>query len=630
MRLFAVLLLLSIAPTLAARNVARVDDRRNDEHSYAEPTKVLVKDIALDLTVDFDKKILDGNANLSLEWAPSKQKHIRTNWQLVLDTRDLAIKKIEGSTGRMAWQPLKYNLAPRDAIFGSKLTISMSQAYKNVRITYATSPQASGLQWLDAPLTAGKKQPFMFSQSQSIHARSWVPLQDTPGVRFTYSAHIKTPKNAMALMSANNAPDAIRDGDYSFRMPQPISSYLLAISAGDLVFEPISNRVGVWAEPLVVKKAAWEFADTEKMIVETEKMFGPYRWERYDILVLPASFPFGGMENPRLTFATPTIIVGDRSQTSLIAHELAHSWSGNLVTNSSWKDMWLNEGFTTYVQGRIVEAVYGKELADMEDVIGEFDARAEVESLKPEMQLLALPAMPGLDPDEASSDIAYEKGQWFLTFLEQRYGRDLFDPFLRSWFDEHAFKTATTNDFVAFYKKRLPNKKPSAVTEKEFNTWVYEPGIPTFAKATVSSRFTAVDAARESWLAGKLAAKKIPAQKWSTQEWTHFLGNLPKTLPVAKLKELDKAFKLTGTPNGEIAMRWYPITIRSGYANARPAIAAFLQKVGRRKLIIPSYTALTETKDGLAFARNVFASARPGYHPITIGTVESLLSKAKP
>ena len=624
MRLCAVLLLIAIAPAITAKTVSKTDDRRNDEHSYAEPTKVVVKDIALDLTVDFDKKIISGSANLSLSWLEPAYK------QLVLDTRDLTIEKIEGTTGRMAWQPLKYSMAARDDIFGSKLTIEMPKAYSNVRITYSTSPQASGLQWLDAPLTAGKKQPFMFSQSQAIHARSWVPLQDTPGVRFTYSAHIKTAKNAMALMSANNAPDAVRDGDYAFRMQQPISSYLLAIAAGDLVFEPISKRAGVWAEPSVVKKAAWEFADTEKMIVAAEKLYGSYRWERYDILVLPASFPFGGMENPRLTFATPTVIVGDRSQTSLIAHELAHSWSGNLVTNASWKDMWLNEGFTTYVQGRIVEAVYGKDLADMEDVIGEFDAKNEVKTLAPNMQLLALSAMPGTDPDEALTDIAYEKGQWFLTFLEQRYGRELFDPFLRSWFDEHAFKTATTTDFVEFYKKRLPNKKPGAVSDKEFMTWVYEPGIPSFAKATVSPRFQAVDAARETWLAGKLIAEKIPAQKWSTQEWTHFLDNLPKTLPVTKLTELDSAFKLTGTPNGEIAMRWYPLTIRSGYEKARPAIAAFLQKVGRRKLIMPSYTALTETKDGLVFAKSVFANARPGYHPITIATVESLLGKAKP
>ncbi len=329
-------------------------DRRHDEHSYAEPTRVKVTDVALDMTVDFDKKELAGSATLQLQWIDSKHH------KLVLDSRDLHIDKIEGRTGGNTWQPLRYTLAKRDPILGSKLEIAMPVPHSTVRITYRTSPNASGLQWLDAPLTADKKSPFMFSQSESIHARSWVPLQDTPGVRFTYSAHVRTPANMMALMSADNDPNAVRDGDYSFRMPQPIPSYLLAIAVGDLVFKPISARSGVWAEPSMVDKAAWEFGDTEKMIDTAEKLYGPYRWGRYDILVLPPSFPFGGMENPRLTFATPTVIVGDKSQASLIAHELAHSWSGNLVTNASWKDMWLNEGFTTYVQGRIVEAVYGR------------------------------------------------------------------------------------------------------------------------------------------------------------------------------------------------------------------------------------------------------------------------------
>lgn len=600
------------------------EDRRLDEHSYAEPNKVIVKDIALNLNVDFSKKVISGSADLSLQWLQAEAK------QLTLDTRDLTIQKIEGSVDHKNWQTLSYTLAPRDAIFGSKLTIATPQAYKNVRITYATSPEASGLQWLDAALTAGKKLPFMFSQSQAIHARSWVPLQDTPSVRFTYSAKVTTPKNTMALMSADNAPDAARDGDYSFRMPQAIPSYLLAIAAGDFVFQPISKRVGVWAEPSVAKKAAWEFADTDKMIVETEKMFGQYRWERYDILVLPASFPFGGMENPRLTFATPTIIVGDRSQTSLIAHELAHSWSGNLVTNASWKDMWLNEGFTTYVQGRIVEAVYGKDMSDMEDVIGEFDAKAAVASLPAAQQLLALAAMPGQDPDDALSAIAYQKGQWFLSFLEDRYGRAIFDPFLRAWFDSHAFQTATTDDFISFYQKELASKNPGKVSEEEFKAWIYAPGIPSFANATQSTRFIAIDAARTDWQAGKLAAKNIPAKKWSTQEWAHFLDNLPKKLPLQQVLDLDRSFKLTGTPNGEIAMRWYPITTRSGYAKARPAIAAFLEKVGRRKLIMPTYKALTEDKESLEFAKAVFAKARLGYHPITIGSVDTLLNKAKP
>jgi leukotriene-A4 hydrolase len=617
-------LLVTISLTVFVANTSSAQSRRQDEHSYAQPEKVVIKNLLLDLDINFEKKILSGNANLRLDWRDRSHK------TLTLDTRDLNITKIEGTTGRAGWKPLKYTLAPRDAIFGSKLSIEMPQAYSNVRIYYQTSPQASGLQWLEPGMTAGKQQPFMFSQSQSIHARSWVPLQDTPSVRFTYSATIRTPKNAMALMSANNPTNEARDGDYSFTMPQPISSYLLAIAAGDLVFKPLSNRAGVWAEPSMVDKAVWEFADTEKMIVATEKMFGDYRWGRYDILVLPPSFPFGGMENPRLTFATPTIIVGDRSQTSLIAHELAHSWSGNLVTNASWKDMWLNEGFTTYVQGRIVESVYGKELADMEDVIGEGDAQSEVDTLDKSMQLLNLAPMNGVDPDEALSDIAYEKGQWFLTFLEQRYGRDLFDPFIRSWFDKNAFTTVTTDDFVAFYQKNLKNKKPGAVTDKEFDEWLNKPGIPKFAVKTQSTRFIAVDAAREKWLDGELDANAIPAKTWSTQEWAYFLDKLPKKVSAKRLQAIDAAFNLSSTANGEIAMRWFPITIRNDYTVARPTLAKFLAAIGRRKLIMPSYKALCESKDGLKFAQKVFAQARPGYHPITIASVEALLDKAKP
>jgi aminopeptidase N len=601
-------------------------DRRHDEHSYAQPDKVKVTDLALELQVDFDKKVLSGTALLTLDWI-DKSAH-----DLVLDTRDLSIEKIEGWTGKMASRPLRYKLARRDDILGSKLSIAMPMPYKTVRITYRTSPDASGLQWLDAPLTADKKLPFMFSQSESIHARSWVPLQDTPGVRFTYSANIHTPTDVMALMSADNDPASARDGDYSFRMPQPIPSYLLAIAAGDLVFKPISDRSGVWAEPSVVDKAAWEFADTEKMIDTAEKLYGPYRWGRYDILVLPPSFPFGGMENPRLTFATPTVIVGDRSQASLIAHELAHSWSGNLVTNASWKDMWLNEGFTTYVQGRIVEAVYGNAQSDMEDVLSEGDARAAVDDpeTKPAQQLLRLAANPGGDPDDAASDIAYEKGRWFLSFLEHRYGREIFDPFLRSWFDQHAFQSATTDQFMDFLHANLLPKKPGAVSEAELHAWVDEPGIPAVAIATQSARFVAVDGARADWLAGTKAAKELDSAHWSTQEWVRFLGALPEKLTADQLADLDASFHLTGTPNGEIAMRWYPLTVRSNYLQARPEIARFVGVVGRRKLIMPIYEALATSKDGLAFARAVFAQARPGYHPITIASVQALLDRAKP
>ncbi|MCB1564897.1 MAG: aminopeptidase, partial [Xanthomonadales bacterium] len=322
--------LLLALTSLFAIAVASTAQARVDDSSYAEPDRVRVADIGLDLRVDFENKQLRGSADLRLNWIADDAR------DLVLDTRDLTIEKVLGKSVEGGWHRLNWELADADPLFGSRLTIHMSRQYPIVRIRYQTSPQASGLQWLTPEMTAGKKSPFMFSQSQAIHARSWVPLQDTPSVRYTYSAHIESDPSLMVLMSADNQTDATRDGDYVFRMRQPIPSYLMAIAAGDLVFQPISERSGVWAEPATIEAAAVEFADTEKMIATTESLYGPYRWERYDMLILPPSFPYGGMENPRISFITPTVIVGDKSLVSLIAHELAHSWSGNLVTNASW------------------------------------------------------------------------------------------------------------------------------------------------------------------------------------------------------------------------------------------------------------------------------------------------------
>lgn len=609
-----------LAASLAAAPVSA--ERRSDEHSYAEPDKVRIADIGLNLRVDFEQRVLRGRADLRLDWRDPKHR------QLVLDTRDLSIERVLGKSGDGGWRRLDFELGERDPIFGSRLTIRMARQYELVRVRYRTSPDASGLQWLTPEMTAGKQHPFMFSQSQAIHARSWVPLQDTPSVRFTYTARIATPAQLIALMSADNDPNAARTGDYVFRMPQPIPSYLLAIAAGDLVFRPISARAGVWAEPVTVEAAAHEFADTEQMIQVAESLYGPYRWERYDLLILPPSFPFGGMENPRLSFITPTVIVGDRSLTGLIAHELAHSWSGNLVTNASWKDIWLNEGFTTYVENRIVEAVYGVERARMERVIRRTGLLAELQRLEPAQQLLVLAPMPGEDPDEALSSVPYAKGAWFLEFLEQRFGRELFDPFLRGWFDAHAFRSVTSDDFIAYLREHLIKKKPRAVTEAELQAWLHQPGVPESAPDTVSERFEAIDRARTRWLEGRLAARDIAAAQWSTQEWVHFLEGMPESLSAQQMIELDEAFRFTNTANGEIAQRWYPLTVRSGYFEARPAIAAFLKKIGRRKLIMPTYEALAQSPEGLEFARQVFAEARPGYHPITTGSLEALFARA--
>ncbi|MBP6457690.1 M1 family metallopeptidase [Pseudoxanthomonas mexicana] len=599
--------------------VAQVAD--HDEHSYAEPQKVAIADLALDIAVDFDAKTIGGTATYTLDWKD------KAATQLVLDTRDLTIAKVEGEANG-AWSPLQYALAAKDPVLGSKLTIETPARNAKVRVTYTSSPEASGLQWLTPEMTEGKQLPFMFSQSQQIHARSWVPLQDTPQVRYTYTAHVTSRPDVMVLMSADNDPAAARDGDYSFKMPQKIPSYLMAIAAGDLVFKPISARSGVWAEPAMVDKATKEFEDTEKMIATTEQLYGPYRWDRYDMLVLPPSFPYGGMENPRLSFITPTVIVGDKTLVSLIAHELAHSWSGNLVTFSSAKHGWLNEGFTSYVENRIVESLYGKEQSSMEYAIARNALKKEIATMPEATQALAVKPGTKLDADDALSAVSYDKGAWFLQMLEERFGRQEFDAFLRGYFDHFAFQSITTEQFLAYAKKHLFDKHPNLVSDAEIQEWIYAPGIPAGAPQVQSRGFSNTDTARIAWQgSGQLPNPQL-TDAWITQQWVHFIEGMGDKLTVEQVKQLDDAYHFTGTANGEIAMRWYPLTIRSGYVDARPEIAKFIERVGRRKLIMPIYEELVKTPDGLAFAQETFARAKPGYHPITTGSVEAVLAKA--
>ncbi len=607
----------------AATPPAAAAEKVVDEHSYAQPGKVRITDIALDLALNFDTRTISGSATYTLDWVDKGAT------ALALDTRDLAIDKAEEQRADGSWAPLQFKLGAADKTLGSALTIQTPDRPAKVRVTYATSPNASGLQWLEPAMTEGGTLPFMFSQSQQIHARSWVPLQDTPQVRFTYSAHVTSPADVMVLMSADNDPKAVRDGDYSFKMPQKIPSYLLAIAAGDLVFKPISQRSGVWAEPAMVDKAAHEFEDTEKMIETAEQIYGPYRWGRYDLLVLPPSFPYGGMENPRLTFATPTVIVGDKSLVSLVAHELAHSWSGNLVTFATDKDSWLNEGVTTYVQSRITEKLYGRDVADMEEVIDRDELKNEFATISPDLQRLSLKPGTLADPDDQSSATVYTKGAWLMEFLEKRFGRGTFDPWLRGYFDHFAFQSITTQQFRDYLESTLIRSNPGKVTMQEIDAWLYEPGIPADAPRVESRRFATVNAGRIAWQgSGKLPDKSV-TDVWSTQEWVHFLETMPDTLKPEQLAQLDVAFHFTGTPNGEIAMRWYPLAERSGYAAAREEMGKFLERVGRRKLIIPIYKALVATPDGLAFAEQIFAKAKPATHPITAATIEQVLAEGK-
>ena len=593
-----------------------------DPHSYAQPDQVVVTHLDLDLKIDFPQRRLDGQATLKLDWKSPKAA------SLVLDTRDLKIAKIDALAADGKATPLKYILAPRDKELGSKLTIAAPKHPAQVRIVYTTSPEASGLQWLTPAQTADKKLPFMFSQSESIHARSWVPLQDSPAIRFTYDAHVTAPKDVRVVMSAINDAKHPLNGDFSFDQPHPIPSYLLAIAAGDIAVKETGPRSAVYAEPSVVGKAAHEFEDTEKMIATAEKLYGPYRWGRYDILVLPPSFPYGGMENPNMTFATPTVLVGDKSLVSLVAHELAHSWSGNLVTAASWRDIWLNEGITTYVQGRITEALYGKRQADEETLLSIHALQKSIGSMSANSQRLA-PQPRDISADDSLSDVAYDKGSWFMRTLEQKFGRKDFDTYLKSYFNHFAWHSITTEQMLAFLKPNLIDKYPGKMRWAEVKDWVYGTGIPKDAPIPDSPRFDAIDKERTAFLAGTLPATKLDAKSWNTQEWMYFLDRLPDAPPLAKMQQLDAAWHLTGTPNAEIGMRWYSHAIAAGDKAAWPAAAEHMTRIGRLYLTMPLYAAFAKTPDGLAYAEQVYAKAKAGYHPLTQQAVEALFAKAK-
>lgn len=592
-----------------------------DEHSFAQPDRVVTRHLDLDLDLDFDQRTVRGEATLDLEWIDPSSTDLR------LDTRDLTIAAVEASGNGRSWTPVRFELAARDPLLGQCLTVHLGTAARQVRLRYHTSPKASGLQWLTPAMTLGKRVPLLFSQSQPVHARSWVPLQDTPAVRFTYEARVSCPPDIRVLMSAAHDPRAPRKGHYRFRMPQPIPSYLLAIAAGDLVFQPLTPRTGIWAEPDMVARAAHEFADTGRMMEAAERLYGPYRWDRYDLLVLPPSFPYGGMENPRLTFVSPTVITGDRSLVSLVAHELAHSWSGNLVTSASHRDLWLNEGFTTYVESRIVEELYGREQADMENVTSRQELSAEYTEANRPLQVLAL--APGVmrDPEGYLTGTIYTKGAWFLHFLEQRFGRATFDRFLRSYFDHFAFRSISTEDFVDYARRHLLDAHPGRVRPEEFNAWLHEPGIPPFAQQLASPRLAAVDAARRDFLSSGQPPTADRVRGWLTQEWLHFLAGMPATLPTEQLRALDAAHRFTGTPNVEIANVWYPLTLRSGYREARPAIESYLKRVGRRRMVLPTYRALAATPEDRAWGRAVLDAARDGLHPITLRAAEAALAE---
>ncbi|GAA4024407.1 M1 family metallopeptidase [Sphingomonas swuensis] len=600
-----------IAPVLATADAV-------DPHSFARPLEARVTNVALDLAVDFAARQVAGSATLDIQRQASAR-------EIVLDSKGYQVSRVVDADSNA---PLAYNFGTGTEALGRPLSIALAPTTRRIRIDYRSAGDGS-LQWLQPSQTAGKRQPYLFSQGQSIFNRSWIPTQDSPGIRQTWEARITVPEALTAVMSAPSASARPLAGPgtrtFTYRMAEPVAPYLIAIAVGDLKFQPLGARTGVWAEPVTLPAAARELEDTEKMVETAERLFGKYRWGRYDMIVLPPSFPFGGMENPTLTFLTPTFIAGDKSLTSLIAHELAHSWSGNLATNATWADFWLNEGTTTYAERRIVEEVYGPKVARQQVALG-------IDALESAIQDNGGPTgadtrlaidLRGRHPDDGLTDIAYEKGSAFLRMVEANVGRQRFDTFLRGWFDRHAFQPVTSAMFLADLRRELVRGDAALEQRLQLDRWVYGTGIPTNTIAADPQAFAEVDAAVAAAARGTLPSAAWTG--WTTDERLRFLTRLPRKQSPAQLDALERSFGLNETGNNEVLFAWLTLAVANRYQPAVPALERFLTAQGRRKFVRPLIKTLAEDRSwGRPIAVRVYRQARPLYHPLVTAELDKL------
>jgi len=601
----------AIAPILATPDA-------NDIHSFARPLEARVHHVALDLAVDFDARRIGGTATLDIDRTPDAK-------EIILDDKGLEIQSVTDRSGeQLAWK-----VGARDANLGAPLAIALRPDTRRIAIRYKSAPGAEALQWLTPEQTAGKKHPYLFSQGQAILNRTWIPTQDSPGIRQSWEATIRVPAGLTAVMSAPRSAEPITQGGesvFKFRMDNSVPPYLIAMAVGDLEFEPLGPRSGVWTEPAMLKAAAAELADTEKMIDAAEKLYGPYLWKRYDMLVLPPSFPFGGMENPNLTFLTPTFIAGDKSLVSLIAHELAHSWSGNLATNATWSNFWLNEGMTTYATTRIVEAIYGPKVAAQQIALGVNSLNDEIEELggasAPDTRLHI--DLKGRDPDDGLTEIPYEKGAAFLRTIEAAVGRERFDAYLKGWFERHKFQPVTSAIFLADLRRHLIKGDTALERKLMLDQWVYQAGLPANMVQPDRLAFADVDQAVAAF--GRGAATDAAAwSRWTTDERLRFLNKLPRKLPKARLDTLDQAFGLNGARNMEVRFAWLDLAVANRYDPAIPSLEQFLTTQGRRKFVRPLIKALAEDSGwGRPIAARIYPRGRPLYHPMVTRELDQL------
>jgi aminopeptidase N len=628
------------APETPIANTEKLSSLPQDDHSYANLKQIHTKHLHLDLEVDFKAQTIYGIARHEMQNNGADTA--------IFDLKGLMIQKVTlGKKGHEKETDFTIGPMDKDSIIGQALLVDVDAKTTDINIYYQTTGASAALDWLDTTLTSSKTKPFLYTQGQAILTRTWIPLQDSPSNRLTYSADVKVPTDLLALMSARNPTKLNASGMYHFEMPYAIPSYLIALAVGDIGFKDLGTGCGVYAEKELLKSCAKEFEDLPQMMNVANELYGKYRWERYDVLVLPYSFPFGGMENPMLTFANPTLLTGDKSLVSVLAHELAHSWSGNLVTNHSWSDLWLNEGTTVYFEQRIMEALSGKEVADIMALI-EFDelqdALKEIAASKnPEDSKLHL-ELAGRDPDLALSDVAYVKGAFFFKTLEQKVGRAALDAFLKGYFAHFAFQTIDAETFTAYLEANL--LKPQNISFN-YKQWIYDKGLPPNCLELKAPRLEQMKGFAKQYNAGGNPFKPTYRYKWVRkngkrkkqkidltihyqdriiQEWQIFIRNLNTNTSVARMRQLDQALHFSSSQNSEVLKEWFVLAAQTSYAlEIKKPLTDFLVKVGRRKYLMPIYEALQQNPKTKDLAKQIFEKAKANYHSVSRSSVAALL-----
>jgi aminopeptidase N len=601
-----------------------------DYHSFANTEQFRITHIELDLRVDFPNKVLFGVVGLQV-------KRLDPNaTQLVLDTRDLDIRDVTEkpssvmgalSKSETTWVSRPFHVDKTDPLLGSPLVIelpALKKSTETLRIDYVTAPGSAALQWLADKQTAGKHHPFMYTLSYPIGARSWIPLQDTPQVRASYTAVIHTDDDVIAVMSAKNDPKVKRNGEYHFVMQDPVPSCLIALAVGDLRFRATGPRTGVYAEKPVLDQAAKDFADADALLKTAERMFGPYRFDRYDVVVMPASFPNVEIGNPNAPFVTPTAVTPDRSQEPLIAEALARIWAGGLTSPASWRDAWISEGMSRYVGNRLTEEVLGGARATADQWLALRTLRDDLARQGAPDQALAAD-LRGRDPGMVWREPAFRKAGLFFSYLEGKFGRERLDAFLKGYFDHFMLRSVATDQFLAYLKDNLLDRFPGIVTAEEAHAWVASIGIPADATLPASSAFDVVDSTRAAWLAGSVAAKKIDVRAWETPQWVYFLAGMPQSLRKDQLAELDQNFGFTRSTNAQVQSAWFVLVIRNQYQPGYQKLEEYLESTGRSALIVPLYSELEKTPAGATLAKRVYALAKPFYQARTVAAVDAVM-----